>query len=102
MERGLLGLEVCDHFLGSINRKLITDREKNPPIALNGLVDISTLFTHHCRLFRRKRPATCDILTMAEAFCFSGRLERFNSSLSHSASERREFHPQTNRSCVRS
>jgi hypothetical protein len=80
MECGLLCLQIGDHFLGSIDRELITDREQYPPIALNGVVDVRTLFTHHCRLFSRKRPATCHILTMAAGFCFNRQLERFNSS----------------------
>jgi hypothetical protein len=50
MECGLLRLQIRDHFLGSIDRELITDREQYPPIALNGVVDVRTLFTHHCRL----------------------------------------------------
>jgi len=78
MECGFLRLQIGDHFLCSINRELITDCEQYPPIALNGVVDIRTLFTHHCRLFRRMRLATCHILTMTAAFCFNRKLERFN------------------------
>jgi hypothetical protein len=50
MECGLLRLQIGDHFLCSIDRELITDREQYPPITLNGVVDVRTLFTHHCRL----------------------------------------------------
>jgi hypothetical protein len=49
MERGLSGLEIGHHFLGSIDGELITDREQYSPITLDGLVDFRALFTHNCR-----------------------------------------------------
>jgi hypothetical protein len=60
MERDIPGLQVADHFPGTFDRDVITDREQNPAIPLKRLVDLRTLFTH-CR-----RPisglATCHLV----------------------------------------
>jgi hypothetical protein len=49
MQRGLSGLEIGHHFLGSIDGELIIDREQYSPITLDRLVDFRALFTHNCR-----------------------------------------------------
>jgi hypothetical protein len=49
MERDLLSLKVADQFPGSIDRDLIINREQNPPVSIERLVNFRTLFTHGCR-----------------------------------------------------
>jgi hypothetical protein len=72
MECKLLGLQITDHFLGSLDRELITNSEQYSPIALDGLVDIRTLFTHCCRLASDgSYPTACIVMTMATESCFS-------------------------------
>jgi hypothetical protein len=81
MECALLCLQIIDPFLGSIDRELITNSEQYPSIALNGLVDICTLFTHCCRLASDgSNPTACIVMTMATGFCFNEEIECFSAA----------------------
>jgi hypothetical protein len=73
MELDLLCLKVADQFPGSIDRDLIIDREQNPPVSIERLVDFRALFTHGCRPVA----GGCDVAparrtTISAAFCFNG------------------------------
>jgi hypothetical protein len=73
MERDLLSLKVADQIPGSIDRDLIIDREQNPPVSLERLVDFRTLFTHCCRpVSGGCNVATARFTTISAAFCFNG------------------------------
>jgi hypothetical protein len=81
MECALFGLQITNHFLGSLDRELITNSEQYPPITLNGLVDIRTLFTHCCRLASDgSNPTACIVMTMANGFCFNEEIECFSAA----------------------
>jgi hypothetical protein len=80
MKRDLLGLQIADHFRGSINRDLIANSEQNPTIAFDHLVDFRTFITHRHRSFQAEATRPPALLsTMAAALCFMAKLERLNS-----------------------
>jgi hypothetical protein len=74
MECDLLSRQVANQFPGSIDRNLIIDREQNPPISLERLVDFHTLFTHLAAgpfQVAATSPPAC-FTTILAVFCFIG------------------------------
>jgi len=74
MKRDLLGLQIADQFPGSINRDLIPNREQNPAIAFDRLVDFRTFITHHRRpISGRSNQAICSAVYDGGSTLFHGK-----------------------------